>query len=507
MQVALLNPQGNFDPADSGWTQHPDFGGQLVYVKEVALALGELGQQVDIVTRRINDPDWPGFAGFQDSYPGHGRVRILRFSCGPAHFLPKEELWPYLTEWVGGILAHYRGEGRFPDVIAGHYGDGGLAAALIRRRRGLPYTFTAHSLGAQKMDKTIGEREEFERVVERFHFDRRIAAERVAMAGAGRIVASTRQERFEQYGHRLYGGAVDPWDEGRFAVIPPGVNLRIFGRDRPGSADRRVSERVARMLERDIPGERRGLPVVICSSRLDSKKNHVGLLKAWAVSRALRQAANLAIVTRGVSDPLRQWPGAFRGEERRVFQELMGQVTAHGLEECVTAFDLNSQEELASCFRYLSHEKRGIFALTSLYEPFGLAPLEAMAAGLPAVVTRNGGPGESLRDDQGEYGVLVDPQDPEDVARGLLSLASNPERWRDLQAKARRRVLESYTWQRTALGYLEQFESVLGMEGGSRKSFPIPAFLTKHGEQDSGHDWLRKLYYGKKRSSRRNSGG
>ncbi len=34
MHIVFLNPQGNFDPADSYLTEHPDFGGQLVYVKE-----------------------------------------------------------------------------------------------------------------------------------------------------------------------------------------------------------------------------------------------------------------------------------------------------------------------------------------------------------------------------------------------------------------------------------------------------------------------------------------
>jgi len=46
MHIAFLNPQGNFDPQDRYWTAHPDFGGQLVYVKEVALALGRMGHQV-----------------------------------------------------------------------------------------------------------------------------------------------------------------------------------------------------------------------------------------------------------------------------------------------------------------------------------------------------------------------------------------------------------------------------------------------------------------------------
>src|SRR3954471_10207914 len=156
MHITMLNPQGNFDPKDSYWTAHPDFGGQLVYVKQIALAMGALGHQVDIVTRQIIDPKWPEFAAPTDSYPGNPNVRILRIPCGPPTFLVKEELWPYLgTEFVPNLLELYKTEGHLPDAIAAHYGDGGLCAAVMVRRSGvqIPFTFTAHSLGAQKMDK------------------------------------------------------------------------------------------------------------------------------------------------------------------------------------------------------------------------------------------------------------------------------------------------------------------------------------------------------------------
>ena len=62
MHIAFLNPQGNFDPADSYLAEHPDFGGQLVYVKQVALAMGELGHKVDLITRQVKDPAWPEFS-------------------------------------------------------------------------------------------------------------------------------------------------------------------------------------------------------------------------------------------------------------------------------------------------------------------------------------------------------------------------------------------------------------------------------------------------------------
>lgn len=487
MFIGCLNPQGNFDPGDFGWTQHPDFGGQLVYVKELSLALGRLGHRVDIVTRRIEDPEWPAFAAAQDRYPGHENVRILRMPCGPAGFLPKEQLWPHLEEWVGHITASYDQEKTFPDVLTGHYADGGLAAVLLKKQRGTAFTFTGHSLGAQKMDKTIRGRSDFASAVETFHFDNRIAAERISMATAARVITSTEQERAEQYAHRLYRGAVDPQTRGKFAVIPPGVNLEIFGADRRSESEDRIIERIGKMLDRDIPAERRELATVVCSSRLDAKKNHLGLIRAWGASEALRRSANLLIVTRGVRDPLCSWDREFRGEEREVFGQIVRQIRKSGLENCVSAFDLNSQEELAACYRYLGRHRRGIFALTSVYEPFGLAPLEAMAAGLPAVVTRNGGPRESLRDEGGAYGILVDPEDPADIARGMLELSSDESRRQEMQRRGRRRVLDRYTWERTARGYLAEFSRILDGGGAGNVGFAEP--------EDADQYWLKKLYY------------
>jgi sucrose-phosphate synthase len=489
MFIACLNPQGNFDPGDFGWTQHPDFGGQLVYVKELSLALGRLGHRVDIITRRIDDPEWPAFAAAQDCYPGQENVRILRLPCGPPGFLAKEQLWPHLEEWASNILVFYDQDGSFPAVLTGHYADGGLAAVLLQEQRGTAFTYTGHSLGAQKMDKTIRGVKDFVQAVETFHFDSRIAAERIAMARAARIITSTEQERVEQYAHRLYRRAVDPAASGKFAVIPPGVNLEIFGSDRRSGSENRIIDRVEEMLDRDIPTNRRGLATVICSSRLDAKKNHLGLIHAWERSEELRRAANLLIIIRGVRDPLRSWVRELRGEEREIFGQIIRQIRGGGLEDCVSAFDLNSQEELAACYRYLSRHKRGIFALSSVYEPFGLAPLEAMAAGLPAVVTRNGGPRESLRDQGGEYGVLVDPEDPGDIARGLLELARDESRRQEMQGRGRRRVLDRYTWERTAQGYLREFRQILGGTDAGNREFADPEDTDKH--------WLKNMYYKK----------
>jgi sucrose-phosphate synthase len=178
MRIGFLNPQGNFDPHDSYWTEHPDFGGQLVYVKEVALAMAAQGHQVDIITRQIVDDDWPEFATSLDNYPGHDNVRIVRIPCGPKRFLSKEELWPYLgLEWVSGILNFYQTEGNLPACLTTHYGDGGLVGAILKEKTGLPFTFTGHSLGAQKMDKLQVTPDTLAEIDRRFHFKERMEVE------------------------------------------------------------------------------------------------------------------------------------------------------------------------------------------------------------------------------------------------------------------------------------------------------------------------------------------
>jgi sucrose-phosphate synthase len=478
MHIAFLNPQGNFDPQDSYWTEHPDFGGQLVYVKEVAMAIAAHGHQVDILTRRIVDPQWPEFEGSVDRYPDAPNVRIVRLPCGPDRFLPKEALWPYLgPDWVRNIQNFYQNKGGLPQAFTAHYADGGLSGALLKRATGVPFTFTGHSLGAQKMDKLGITPDTLPQVDARFHFARRISAERVSMSHAGRIITSTRQERMEQYAHPAYRGAVDAQEDARFAVIPPGVNRRVFSPE-PGPQDDVVRERIQSALARDILESRRQLPMVLASSRLDAKKNHVGLARAFALGQDLQASANLGIVVRGLEDPLHQYE-LLDSSEKTIMNQITSLMKEHDLWGKVTAFSLNSQAELAAAYRYLA-QRGSVFCLTALYEPFGLAPLEAMSCGLPAVVTQNGGPSESMQEDEHKFGVLIDPADPEDIARGLRRVLATEDDWQHFHAAGIQRVLSRYTWERTAEGYLDVIEDVLqgpNQVGG----LPIPDYFTQPG--------------------------
>jgi len=473
MHVAFVNPQGNFDPGNSYLASHPDFGGQLVYVREVARTLERLGHEVDILTRRIIDPDWPEFAAETDSYPDHPNLRIVRIPCGPDAFLPKEELWPHLGEWVEGIAGWYGGS--WPGLWTGHYADGGLCAALLEEASGIPFTFTGHSLGAWKLDLLLEGEEDLQTADARYNFGARIQAERTALARSAVVVTNSAAELREQYDHPAYRDLADPEREDRFAVIPPGVDLEIFDPEARSPWEDEVRTRILAAHERDIAPPRRDLPAVIAWSRLDPKKNHLALVQAFAQSPELRELANLLIITRGLDDPLRDTEDAPE-EQRAVLREIVSEVERSDLGGCVSAFSLSGQSALAALYRW-GADSRGVFCLPAEYEPFGLTVVEAMAVGLPVVATNNGGPREIT--DEGNAGLLADPHDPTDIAARLLDLLSEEDTWQTYADRGRERARRAYSWRRTADGYLQLAEEISQGHRRGDPNFPLPEFVRR----------------------------
>lgn len=84
----------------------------------------------------------------------------------------------------------------------------------------------------------------------------------------------------------------------------------------------------------------------------------------------------------------------------------------------------------------------------SLYEPFGIVALEAMALGCPVVVSDVGGLSEVVTHDL--TGTTVFPDNPESIAWGVVRTLTNHELTARLVANARKWVDETFTWQRIA---------------------------------------------------------
>lgn len=95
-----------------------------------------------------------------------------------------------------------------------------------------------------------------------------------------------------------------------------------------------------------------------------------------------------------------------------------------------------------------------VLILPSLYEGFGLPPLEAMACGCPTIVSRAG----SLPEMCGDASLYFDPTDHRELAATMLRVLSSQEVRQDLRERGRRHA-SRYNWNncaRQTLGFLEE---------------------------------------------------
>ena len=101
-----------------------------------------------------------------------------------------------------------------------------------------------------------------------------------------------------------------------------------------------------------------------------------------------------------------------------------------------------------------------IFTLPSWNEGFGVVYLEAMANGKPVI----GCQGEGIEDfvEQGKTGLLVKSRDVDSLVEALSFLLSHPEEAREIGGRARKLVLENYTWEKNAEKTIKVYGEVLG---------------------------------------------
>ncbi len=104
------------------------------------------------------------------------------------------------------------------------------------------------------------------------------------------------------------------------------------------------------------------------------------------------------------------------------------------------------------------YNEAAVFVCPSIYEPFGIINLEAMACETPVVATRVGGIKEVVVDK--ETGFLVPPGDPVKLGRAITRLLEDPPLAARMGKEGRRRVLEHFTWDRIAAKTLELYRSL-----------------------------------------------
>lgn len=118
---------------------------------------------------------------------------------------------------------------------------------------------------------------------------------------------------------------------------------------------------------------------------------------------------------------------------------------------------LNQMVPKKAVIQLYSHAE--VFVCPSVYEPFGIINLEAMACKSPVVATRVGGIKEVVAD--GETGILVSPNNPHELAEAIQHVTDAPELIRRFKENGRRRVEEHFGWDKIAMKTKHLYERLI----------------------------------------------
>ncbi|MDP8236450.1 MAG: glycosyltransferase family 1 protein [Candidatus Erginobacter occultus] len=177
-------------------------------------------------------------------------------------------------------------------------------------------------------------------------------------------------------------------------------------------------------------------PYLFYVGRFDPYKNVVGLIRAFG--KFLRgRTDSPRLVLAGHPDP--RYPQA-----AATVREL--HLSSH-----VVFLDGVEEEELVALYN-----RARILVLPSLYEGFGLPPLEAMACGTPVIVSDRG----SLPEVVGEAGIIIDPENPEALAAAIGRLWDSEELRRNLRDRGLARARE-FSWEKTARETLKIYRQLV----------------------------------------------
>lgn len=421
MHIAL---QGCLKPTDVDYGITPDTGGHIKYLLELVESVEDACRDVvqEVIVRRFDDVRL-GMEYAVRNEPISARSAIVRIDGSSDRYLPKEDLRSELPALTRSLKAHIQSADRLPDIIHAHYADAGWLASEMKKAFGIPYMFTAHSLGRVKQDALDGRADEA--------LSDRIAIEERAIGGADRIVASSLDEAELQYGQ--YRSARSE----RIRVNPPGCDLKRFRK----SAD--ISPDVCQKIERFLHQPHK--PAIFALSRPVRKKNLAGLVRAYGQSPQLQAQANLIIVA-GTRGDIHQE----EGEARRVLIELLYLIDKYDLWGKVALPKTHEPWQVPQFYEYV-RASRGIFVNVAFNEPFGLTFLEAAASGVPVVATNSGGPNDIVG--WCGNGVLVDPRDTGAIQESLLALLTDRERWEECSRSGLARSAR-YDWKQHAGEYL-----------------------------------------------------
>ena len=373
-----------------------------VYVAELSREMARRGLQVDIFTR-WHEPEEPQVVALGPN------LRVIHVEAGGRGPVSKEEIYPFLPEFLHNLLAFQEQEGLSYQLLHSHYWFSGWVGTFLRRRWRVPHVAMFHTLGAVKNQARVGEHES----------SVRIKTEQQVIRKADAIVVATIQER--RMMERLY--RVEP---SRIRTIPAGVDLDLF-------------HPIDRLTARERVGLN-GEKVLLFVGRPDPLKGLDILLSAIP---HLEHPAGVKVVVIG--------GGGEDVSEGARLRHLVGELAIDS--------QVSFLGRVARPLLPYYYNAADVCVIPSYYESFGMVAVEAMACGVPVVASRVGGLETTVRD--GETGFLIPWHCPEPFAERLELLLGN-DQLRLSQSMAARAAVEPYRWSIIADSLLEVYGELVG---------------------------------------------
>jgi glycosyltransferase involved in cell wall biosynthesis len=389
-----------------------DAGGQNVYVAQTARHLAAMGYHVDVFTRR-DDEAQPAIVEWEP------RLRVVHVRAGPASFVRKEALLPFMPQFARSIAdmaraARARGQGYA--LAHAHFFMSGLVARILKEELAIPYVVTFHALG--KVRLIYQPQDEFP--------PQRCAIEQMVIDGASAVVAECPQDEMDLRRHYRT-------PHRKIHMIPCGFDPQELAPVDRAEARERLG----------LPTDR---PIILQLGRMVPRKGVDTVIRALAIVKRRYRVEPLLVIVGGDSpepDP------SITPEIGR----LMRIAAEEGVTDDVRFIGQRPRSELR--YFYCASD---VFVTMPWYEPFGITPVEAMACGVPVIGARVGGVQYSV--DDGHTGFLVEPRNADALARRLAHVFSDASIPRLLGKRARRRAYELFTWQKVSAALADLYADV-----------------------------------------------
>jgi glycosyltransferase involved in cell wall biosynthesis len=374
-------------------------GGTSRAILGIATALQAQGVKVDIVTTDDNGPDRLavplGKAVIYQGVPVHFFPRFSPPQARVRDFAFSSTLRPWLAQAIPAYdLLHTHALFSYP----------GTVAMQLARQLQVPYLNQPHGLLCEwSLQQSRRKKHVYLAIAERTNLNH---SHKIL------VTAKKEQQEVDYLGLRA-----------STAVVPLGIDLP----QAIGQAQQRLRQKL------DLPA---GEPIILFLSRLHPKKGLDYLIPA--LGKLTHHRFTVVVAGNG---------------EVTYESEIKALIAQHGLKDRTRFLGFVEGEA-----KELLLQGSNLFTLTSHSENFGVSVLEAMAAGLPILIT----PGVALAPEVKAHYIGYCPDlDIQAIAQAIEHALTHPDNLRAMGDRARQLVLNHYTWDRVAAQLIDVYAAIL----------------------------------------------